>query len=713
MNLLKLNRESIIVLKYLAFWALWIIFSDPLITYLSHPLGPLVQHHLQASKDWLFVGITVALLYMVLKRDFGRIRASEHSLAELHSIVNASPMVVCRWEYAPGAPVQAISENAKEVFGYPVEQFLSGKLKYADIVHPEDLPRINDEVLGFIRSDKAKIPQRYRIVAQDGAIKWMEDQTILRRNAKGRISHFEGIVFDVTEKKMAEEKLQHQHELLQTIMDNIPLMVVFMATDGALQWVNRAWENAIGWKFEEALSRNLMQEMYPDPQLRQKVVDFIRNAHGIWEVFNTRNKTGDLLEITWSNVALSNGTKIVFGQDLSDIRKGEKQRRELEEQLRHSQKLEAVGRLAGGVAHDFNNLLSVIIGYTEILKRKLHPLDHGDYPNQIMEAAERAKNLTRQLLAFGRRQMLDIKVLDVNEVVRSFEKLLHRVIGEDICMALNLAPQTCHVQADISQLEQILMNLVVNARDAMPDGGTLTIETARVHLDEAYIVGKPDLLPGDYVMISISDTGRGMDREVLQYIFEPFFTTKDQESGSGLGLSTVYGIVKQHNGHIWVYSEPNQGTLFKIYLPREAALPDAVSISRKPLTPNKQTFSTSTILIVEDNEAVRDVLCTLLTGQGFQVLAAASGHQAIEEARNYKGPLDLLLTDVVMPGMKGPEVYQNLVQHQPGIQVLYMSGYTENIIFREGVLQEGIHFIQKPFPLQVLIEKLDSILAAD
>jgi two-component system, cell cycle sensor histidine kinase and response regulator CckA len=712
MKLPELKKEFEVVLKYALFGILWIILSDQLIYYIARPFHPGLLNWLQTVKGWLFVSVTALLLYVILKKDVGRIRDSEHSLSELNAIVNASPMVVCLWRNAPGFPVQAISENAMQVFGYPAGRFLSGEIKYADIVHPDDLPEISEEILEFIRSEQpATLPQRYRIITQDGTVKWMEDKTTVRRNAQGKISHFQGVVFDITEKKLAEEKLQRQNELLQTIMDHIPLQVVFIAADGTLQWVNRAWEEVIGWPLEQSRPLELMQQMFPESELRRRVGDFVLNSSGVWQVFETRTREGALLEISWISAALSDETKIVFGQDLSGFKKEEKRRRELEEQLRHSQKLEAVGRLAGGVAHDFNNLLSVIIGYTEILKKRLPSGTHDDCLDHTMQAAERAKNLTRQLLAFGRKQMLEIKSLDINEVIRSFEKLIRRVIGEDIRVHLNLARQACHVKADISQMEQILMNLVVNARDAMPDGGTLTIATAPEHLGEHDNAGKPELIQGDYIMISISDTGRGMDREVLGHIFEPFFTTKDTQSGSGLGLSTVYGIVKQHKGHITVHSEPNRGSTFKIYLPlpREATMPGNIQVTREL---NEPALKSSTVLVVEDNEAVRDVICTLLDGNGMQVLSAADGNAAVETARRHNTSIDLLLTDVVMPGMKGPEVHQALVQDHPGIKVLYMSGYTEDIIFSEGVLQEGIHFIQKPFPLKALVEKLNDIFRA-
>lgn len=387
---------------------------------------------------------------------------------------------------------------------------------------------------------------------------------------------------------------------------------------------------------------------------------------------------------------------------------GEEQNKKLAAQFFQAQKMEAVGQLAGGVAHDFNNLLSIILGYSELLAdgAKTDPAS-VEALKEIHDAAIRAKNLTRQLLAFSRKQMLEMQVIDVNEVIGGFEKLLRRTIGEDIQMILILTAEPVPVKADVSQLEQILMNLVVNARDAMPDGGFLTIETARVELDEGYAAGRPGVIPGPYAIIGVSDSGEGMDQATQTRIFEPFFTTKPQGKGTGLGLSTVYGVVQQHGGKIWVYSEPDRGTTFKIYLPLTEP-----TVAREKVAMPRPAHATriETILVVEDEISLRKLVCRILLGNGYKVHEAEDADDALAIALNHQEPIHLLLTDVIMPKKKGPEVFKEVAAAHPDIRVLYMSGYTENIIARQGVLKEGIHLLQKPFTATSLLEKIAETL---
>ena len=380
----------------------------------------------------------------------------------------------------------------------------------------------------------------------------------------------------------------------------------------------------------------------------------------------------------------------------------------MQEQLRQAQKIEAIGRLAGGIAHDFNNLLTVIKGVCQLSLLDLHERDPL-YENlkEIERSAERAADLTRQLLAFSRKQILEMEVLDLNDIVRGLDKMLHRLLGEDIDLVTVLSEGIGKVKVDPGQMEQVIINLAVNSRDAMPQGGKLTIETADVELDEEYAKRHIAVQPGRYVMLSISDTGVGMTPEVKDRLFEPFFTTKEQGKGTGLGLSTVYGIVKQSGGNIWVYSEPGQGATFKIYLPRV----------EEPLTEKKREEVSreiprggETILVVEDEETVRKLAMRLLKGQGYRVLEASDGGKAFMLCEKYKERIDLILTDVVMPGMSGRELAERLKQIHPEMKVLYMSGYTDNAIVHHGVLKEGIHFIQKPFTLESLARKVREVL---
>jgi len=364
-----------------------------------------------------------------------------------------------------------------------------------------------------------------------------------------------------------------------------------------------------------------------------------------------------------------------------------------EEQLRQSQKLEAIGRLAGGIAHDFNNLLTVILSYSDMLLHDLPSSDprHGEI-TQIQRAGVRAADLTRQLLAFSRQQVLDPSNLDVNEILTSVNSILTRVVGEDVELRMQLGTGLGSVRVDRSQVEQVIMNLVVNARDAMPDGGRISIRTEAVELDEELAGSRLEVSPGPYVMLSVSDTGSGMDKETQARIFEPFFTTKELGKGTGLGLSTAFGIVKQSGGSIWLYSEPGAGTTFKIYLPRVADGTKAPSVTAAELPRGDET-----ILLVEDEEQVRVVAASILRRAGYSVLAAASPGEAISIAETAEKPIDLLVTDVIMPKMNGRLLAERLVAGQPGIKVLFMSGYTDDAIIRHGVLEPGTSFLEKPF----------------
>jgi signal transduction histidine kinase len=397
-------------------------------------------------------------------------------------------------------------------------------------------------------------------------------------------------------------------------------------------------------------------------------------------------------------------------EDITERRRAEEALQKSEEQLRQWQRVEAIGRLAGGVAHDFNNLLMTIKGCSELLLGGLDPRDpRREEVEEIQKAAERATALTRQLLAFGRRQVLQPQVLDLNEVVANVDRMLQRLIGEDIQLLTVLDPELWPVKVDPGQIEQVIMNLAVNARDAMPGGGKLTIETANVILDEGYARRHVSVKPGPCVMLAVTDTGSGMDKETQSHLFEPFFTTKRTGEGAGLGLSTVYGIVKQSGGNIWAYSELGQGTTFKIYLPR---VEEAVKTYRPKTAPTVSPGGSETILLVEDEEAVRTIVSKILQNRGYTVLEAHHGNEALQICERHEGPIHLMVTDVVMPQVSGRELAERLTLLRPEIRVLFMSGYPDNAIVHHGVLGAGTAFLQKPFTLNALECKVRELLDA-
>src|SRR5882762_3167145 len=505
--------------------------------------------------------------------------------------------------------------------------------------------------------------------------------------------------------RAAQESLRRSEVNFRSLVTNAPYGICRCDFMGEVRDANPALLTMLGYSNASELVGRHLGGLYVDTQQWFALADCLRST----AVFNGvsaewQRKDGSTVGVRVSGRAVADGDRgrvfELFAEDVTE-------RRALEQQLRQSQKMEAVGRLAGGIAHDFNNLLMVISGYSEFLLEHVGPDPTLRNPTQeIASAAERASSLTRQLLAFSRKQMLVPKVLDLNAVVTENLKMLTRMIGEDIDLVMIPASNLGAVKADAGQIEQVIMNLAVNARDAMPSGGKLTIETASVALDEDYARFHAPLKPGDYIMLAISDTGEGMDAETQSHLFEPFFTTKGLK-GTGLGLSTVYGIVKQSGGYIWVYSEPGKGTTFKVYLPR---VKDAVPVSVAETAASTTHKGYETILLVEDEPAVRELTQIVLTTRGYTVIEALTPEDAVRMAVNKGAEIHLLLTDVVMPGISGRELAKRLTGLYPNLRVLYMSGYTYNVIAQDGTLEEGISFLQKPFTPQVLAQRVREAL---
>jgi two-component system cell cycle sensor histidine kinase/response regulator CckA len=518
-------------------------------------------------------------------------------------------------------------------------------------------------------------------------------------------------IIDITERRQAESQLRESENRFRELAENVRevFFVVDPETWRAL-YVSPAFAAVSGRLVEDAYAEPFSWAAGIHPDDRERVLANAKES----------GQTGELVATTYRVIRPDKSVRWVrargtpvrdaagrvvrlvgIAEDITDLKR-------TEEQLVQAQKMEAVGRLAGGIAHDFNNLLTVITAYGQLQLDDLPPDDtrRADL-DEIVHAAREAAKLTRQLLAFSRRQVLEPKVISLNDVVSGIEKMLKRVIGEDIDLAVVLSSELDAVRADPGQVEQVIMNLVVNSRDAMPNGGQVTIETANIELDDAYVQTHEPVLAGSYVLLAISDTGTGMDEATKARIFEPFFTTKEMGKGTGLGLATVYGIVKQSNGYIWAYSELGQGTTFKVYLPRVTEAAEQLPLSASP---TELPRGTETLLVVEDDTPVRRVVCGVLDRQGYATIPIEGPAAAIELLRSRSQAPDLLITDVIMPQMNGRELALQLTQQWPKLRVLYLSGYTDEAIVRHGVLEAGVAFLQKPFTPEALILKVRQVL---
>jgi two-component system cell cycle sensor histidine kinase/response regulator CckA len=511
--------------------------------------------------------------------------------------------------------------------------------------------------------------------------------------------------------KRNEEALRRSEARYRSLVQSAVYGIYRSSMEGRFLDVNPALIAMLGYfSAEEVLALDPKHAVFVDPEEQARLINQFRRGTRLDSMeVRWKRKDGNAITVRLSGRAVTIPEQTervleIIAEDVTD-------RRVLEDQFRQAQKMEAVGRLAGGVAHDFNNLLMVISGYTEVLLEKTtreNPLHSKIFA--IQQAADRATTLTRQLLAFSRKQFLELKVVDVNAIVKDLERLLRPLIGENIELNTQLANDLGRTRADAGQIEQVIMNLVVNSKDAMPDGGKLTIRTANVGLDDDHRREYSYIQPGPYVMLSITDTGHGMDKDTQSRIFEPFFTTKEKGKGTGLGLSTAYGIIKQSGGYIFARSELNRGTTFSIYLPQ---VDDATEPLDTQHAAQSAAGGTETVLLVEDEESVRQLVRETLEVKGYKVLEAEHGEAALEVASDYHGPIDMLITDVVMPGMSGRELAKQLCASDPEIKVLFLSGYTEDAIVHQGALEPGTAFLQKPFTLQVLSRKVREIFRGE
>jgi two-component system cell cycle sensor histidine kinase/response regulator CckA len=607
------------------------------------------------------------------------------------------------------------NEAMCRIYGYPKEELLG--LNYKKYTSEETAKRLFQIFNEMYRTGNPCKEYSYELIRKDGVKRYIEATASLKRDPSGKPIGFRGVVRDVTERVQAEEALRSSEEKYRTILETMWDGYFEVDLAGNFTFINDAQCRMSGSTRERLIGRNNRQ--YTTKEEAKKLYQIFNRVYRTGEPvksyqfeFFKRDGTKAYNEISVSLIRDAQGKPIGFrgvSRDITERKQAEEENLSLQEQLRQSQKMEAIGQLAGGVAHDFNNLLTVIKGYSQISLLDLKENDplRGNI-QEIEKATQRATDLTRQLLAFSRRQILNPIVLDLNVLLKDLEKMLRRLIGEDVELVALLSEDLGKVKVDRSQIEQVIFNLAVNARDAMPSGGKLTIETANVELDGEYAQAHVSVVPGRYVRLSVSDTGVGMTQEVKEKVFDPFFTTKEKGKGTGLGLSMVYGIVKQSNGNIWVYSEPNRGTTFRIYFPRTEEEADTL---REREETDFFPRGSETVLLVEDDELVRDLANRLLKQQGYTVLEASNGQEALNVAKQHVGEtIHLLLADIVMPQMGGKELADWLKISRPNVKILFTSGYADNAIVHHGVLDPGTHFLQKPFSLKTLSHKVREVL---
>jgi PAS domain S-box-containing protein len=587
-----------------------------------------------------------------------------------------------------------------------------------------DLNGYHDEIQTFVQDDqevvqtlRAKfIPEELLTNPKTGETRSFQTIKVPLTLPGTETVNILGVATDITDRKRAEQAMRESEERYRLLFESNPQpMWVYDLESLAFLAINEAAIFHYGYSREEFLSMTIKDiRSHEDVPALLNTLSNADSGVKVAGSWRHRKKDGsdiDVEIISHPLVFAGSNAKLVLANDITERKRAEQTLRETEAQLRQSQKLEGIGQLAGGIAHDFNNLLTVINGFTALAMNDLPPEGQiHDNLAEVKKAGDRATSLTRQLLAFSRKQVMQPEILNLDSVVTEMEKMLRRVIGENIDLRAVLEPTLGTVKADPGQVEQIIMNLVVNARDSMPSGGKVTIETDNVYLDEEYANSHSGVRPGSYVMLAVSDTGTGMDEKTQARIFEPFFTTKELGKGTGLGLSTIYGIVKQSGGNIWVYSEVGRGTTFKVYLPR---VDEEAQQYRRTATTGEVLHGKETVLLVEDEEMVRKLAYRILATHGYKVLEAASGGAALPICERHQGPIHLLLTDVVMPEMSGPEIAEKLRRQRPETRVLFMSGYTDDAIVHHGVLEEGANFIQKPFAPDALATKVRNVLDQD
>jgi two-component system cell cycle sensor histidine kinase/response regulator CckA len=638
-------------------------------------------------------------------------RALEERTRQYHMLVERVPAIVYLSAMDASGTTLYISPQIERLLGYTPEEWLADPELWIKRLHPDDRDRVLEAFDRFIRSGEP-FACEYRSVARDGRVVWVYEEAVALPPQDGAPPLHQGIVVDITARKEAEEALRETEERYRSIVQNAVVGIFRSTLTGRFITVNPAMARLFGYESPGQLIESvtdIARQLYVNPEQRSDMIETVSRDAGMHRFeaeFRRRDGAVFTGQLDLRLVRDERGQPLYLEGFLDDIT----ERKRLEAQLRQAQKMEAMGRLAGGVAHDFNNLLTAILGYSDLILRRLDV--HDPLQPEVLEirkAAEQAAALTGQLLAFSRKQTLQPRVFNLNDVVRRVEKMLQRLIGEHIELVLDLDPALGVIRADPAQMEQVVVNLAINARDAMPRGGRLVIRTGTAQLDQSFIREHLGAQAGTYATLTVSDSGEGMDGETMSHLFEPFFTTKEQGCGTGLGLATVYGIVKQSEGYIWVDSEPGHGTTFAIYLPLVDVSPQGAVLT--PTSTESAQPGSETILVVEDNALVRGLICDVLTEHGYTVLQASDGPGALEIYRQHQRPIHLLVSDVVMPGgMSGLDLARHLASVDRDLRVLLLSGYAEDAVDQYGGPPGQATFLQKPFTPDVLVRAVRAML---